>query len=403
MQVTDEHPLSRVLASLEADLDDGADLSLLGLGCADTAAVTARLARVESRLAELRSRVLVHGVETRVEEPSGATSTPVWLAHQTLATRRDAHRQVRLARALDARPAVRAALASGDLRVEQAEAIVHTLDELPDLEPGVMEQAEQAMLAEAARHDAQRLRLIGRHLLEVVAPEIGEERAARALEKEEREAAESARLSMNDDGHGTTHGRFAVPTLHGAMFHKALLSLMKPEHTERRRPAPLRMGQALCELLERLHDRDLPTHGGGGATVVVTMTLQSLRGGLAEAVLDTGDRLSAATARRLACEHGIIPLVLGGRSQVLDLGRRRRLHTRAQRVAMAVRDGHCTAVGCDVPPGLCHAHHDQPWSLGGRTDVASGRLLCPRHHRMVHDPAYDVTPLGSRIELRRRT
>lgn len=72
--------------------------------------------------------------------------------------------------------------------------------------------------------------------------------------------------------------------------------------------------------------------GGTGATVVVTMTLDSLLGGLAEAVLDNGDRISAATARRLACESGIVPVVLGGRSEVLDLGRRRRYHSKAQRI-----------------------------------------------------------------------
>jgi hypothetical protein len=107
-------------------------------------------------------------------------------------------------------------------------------------------------------------------------------------------------------------------------------------------------------------------------------------------VLDNGDRVSAATARRLACEAGIIPVVLGGKSQVLDLGRSRRYHSKAQRVAIAMRDRHCTAQGCDAPPALCHVHHDIPWALGGRTSVKDGRLLCPRHHRAVHDPGRSV-------------
>ena len=63
------------------------------------------------------------------------------------------------------------------------------------------------------------------------------------------------------------------------------------------------------------------------------------------ATLDTGDRISAATARRLACEAGIIPVVLGGRREVLDQGRRKRLFTRAQRIALATRDRGCTAIG----------------------------------------------------------
>jgi hypothetical protein len=73
---------------------------------------------------------------------------------------------------------------------------------------------------------------------------------------------------------------------------------------------------------------------------------------------------------------------------VLDQGRKVRLHTRAQRIAMASRDKTCTATGCTMPASFCHAHHKKPWSTGGRTSVADGTMLCPRHHRMVHDPRY---------------
>ena len=64
------------------------------------------------------------------------------------------------------------------------------------------------------------------------------------------------------------------------------------------------------------------------ATVVVTMTLETLLGAERAATLDTGENLSAGRARMLACEAGIIPFVLGGASQVLDAGRERRFHTR---------------------------------------------------------------------------
>ncbi|WP_420846692.1 HNH endonuclease [Nocardioides caldifontis] len=55
---------------------------------------------------------------------------------------------------------------------------------------------------------------------------------------------------------------------------------------------------------------------------------------------------------------------------------------------MASRDKHCTATSCRIPASFCHAHHKQPWSRGGRTTVRDGTMLCPRHHRMVHDPRY---------------
>lgn len=102
-------------------------------------------------------------------------------------------------------------------------------------------------------------------------------------------------------------------------------------------------------------------------------------------VLDTGQRISPGEARRLACAAGIIPAVLGTRSEVLDLGRRTRLFTPAQKTAIAVRDGGtCTHPGCDQTTGFTDVHHDLEWSQGGTTDLANGRLLCRRHHREHH-------------------
>jgi hypothetical protein len=164
------------------------------------------------------------------------------------------------------------------------------------------------------------------------------------------------------------------------------------------------MGAALCEYIERYPTDRAPDSGGTSATVVVTITLDQLRDALGAGTLDDGGRISATETRRLACEAGLVPAVLGGQSQVLDVGRRKRFHTQAQRLALALRDGGCTAEGCDWPPGLCHAHHDVPWSHGGDTSLANGRLLCPRHHTMAHDPAYTTTRLGTgKLTFTRRT
>ena len=83
-------------------------------------------------------------------------------------------------------------------------------------------------------------------------------------------------------------------------------------------------------------------------------------------------------------------MVLGGKSQPLDVGRGKRLYDLHQRIAIRHRDRHCTAVGCDWPAALCHVHHDVPWSRGGRTDLKDGRLLCPRHHSYAHSPKYEM-------------
>ncbi len=163
-------------------------------------------------------------------------------------------------------------------------------------------------------------------------------------------------------------------------------------------------GRRLTEWIERYPADRLPTAGGISATVVVTMTLDTLVGGLAAASLDTGAVISPGQARRLACEAGIIPAVLDGDSRVLDLGRKQRLHNQPQRIAMGLRDKGCTAEGCDAPPGLCHAHHTLPWSNGGDTTLDNGRLLCPRHHTLAHDPHYATsTRPDGKITFTRRT
>ncbi|MCW2772667.1 MAG: nuclease, partial [Nocardioides sp.] len=194
------------------------------------------------------------------------------------------------------------------------------------------------------------------------------------------------------------------------MLRKALLALAAPKHQAaqgplgERRPGPERMGRAFAEYIQRYPVDQLPHSGGLTATVVVTMGLDTLTGGLKAAQLDTGERISPGLARRLACEAGIIPAVLGGPSEVLDIGRKARFHTAPMRIALTIRDGGCTADGCDWPPGLCHAHHDDlPWSKGGNTSAKDGRLLCPKHHTRAHDPTYTMTRLpGGKVSFTRR-
>ena len=62
-------------------------------------------------------------------------------------------------------------------------------------------------------------------------------------------------------------------------------------------------------------------------------------------MLDTGDRITAGRAGKLACEAGIIPMVLGGDSEILDLGSNKQLHDLNQRIAIRHRDQQCTTLG----------------------------------------------------------
>jgi hypothetical protein len=113
--------------------------------------------------------------------------------------------------------------------------------------------------------------------------------------------------------------------------------------------------------------------------------------------LDSGDRVSPATVRRLACDAQILPIVLGGTGQVLDAGRARRLATGPLRRALVVRDRGCAFPGCDRPARWCQAHHIIGWIRGGRTDLANLVLLCRHHHRLVHEGDWTVRPASDRL------
>ena len=135
---------------------------------------------------------------------------------------------------------------------------------------------------------------------------------------------------------------------------------------------------------------DLPDNGGERPQVVVTVPYAVLRDGIGAATLDDGTAISAAEARRLACDATIIPAVLGGHSQLLDLGRGRRLFTGAARRALALRDRGCAFPGCDRPVGWCDAHHITGWANGGTTTVDNGVLLCGHHHRLIERRHWEI-------------
>jgi hypothetical protein len=408
------HPISVAVSRIEDELKTLRDQPAWSMGPEESRNAMVGLTRLEAQLVELQARV-AHGQTIEVEAESGATSTANWWASATRQTRAGAHRRTRLATALakDIHHPVRVALADGRLLVDQAEVIIAAVDALPEdlVDEDTRSRAQDTLISYAAEHDAKALRILGKRILEVVAPEVGEAHEARLLEQE-REAEAAAVFRMHDDGHGRSHGRFTIPTAYAEMLRKALLAIAAPKHRasvdgrvpEPGRPSAHRMGLAFCEYIAGYPAQDLPDAGGVNATMVVTLDLDTLLGGLKAAQLDTGTRISPTLARRWACEAGIIPAVLGGDSQVLDLGRKRRFHTKARRIALALEQGGCVVEGCDWPPGMCHTHHDQPWSTGGPTDLKNGRLLCPRHHARAHDPAYEVTNLREgKVRFHRRT
>ena len=417
------HPVLDFAQRLVSRLDSVTDAPLMSMRPEDKRAALVALAQGRAQLDALALRLLAEAERCEATVESGAGSAADWVAIETRQVRREARADLRLAEKVEDHEVLGAAMAAGRVNLAQGRAIVASLERLPRTGQFAvsLEQraAAEAHLVElAAEHDAKALRVLGRRVFEVIAPDLAEQFEGRALEREEGEALRRTTLTMWEDDEGTCHGRFRLPVLHGQMLTKMILAISSPSRAvgvagagadggiDPDLPTPVRHGIALTQLLESIPAQAVPRAGGCGATIVVTMTLDQLMAELDAAgvcTLDTGGRISAAEARRLACTAGILPMVLGGQRQVLDVGRKRRSHTEAMRLAMGVRDGGCTAVGCEVPPGLCHAHHDIPWSEGGGTSVKGGRLICPHHHRRIHDPRYQTKHLpGGKVSFHRR-
>jgi hypothetical protein len=133
--------------------------------------------------------------------------------------------------------------------------------------------------------------------------------------------------------------------------------------------------------------------GGGG--VLALVDVHTLVGGLHErsvCELADGTALPVATVRRLACELGIIPVVLDGAGRALDVGRRQRLATEAQRHALLAMHTTCAFPGCTAPVEWCEVHHVEPWEQGGSTDLDNLLPLClvEGHHHLVHDGGWSI-------------
>jgi hypothetical protein len=141
--------------------------------------------------------------------------------------------------------------------------------------------------------------------------------------------------------------------------------------------------EALVSMCRQSVAHDNGRVAGTSVTMMVTTTLEALQTGLGRAKISGVDQpISAGTARRLAADANIIPVVLGTESERLDMGREARLATEAQRRALELRDRGCIWPTCSAPPGWCEVAHRVPWFEGGATDLDDLLLLCPFHHRV---------------------
>ena len=404
------HPAVATALRVASQVEEVLALDPAYMRTADKETALVMWTRVATLVEAERLRLLA--VSGDVADAHGARDAAAWLALETRADGREVRRDLRLAAAMTDRwRTVDDALAQAVITPQQAQVIVRALETLPaGVGDEVLVKAEAWLVDQARSFGPRGLRVLGRKVLEVVAPEVGEDEERKALEAGEARARDRARLTTHRVGDGTTIVRTRIADVAADRLLTYLHAYTSPGHLRSAGgatepdPAPyaVRLGRAFESFLEDVDPERLPLHGGKATSVVVLVDEVKLRAGVGAAATTSGEGLSIGQVRRLACKAGILPAVLDGRSEVLDVGRQRRHFTRSQRLALAVRDQGCRAEGCDMPAAMCEAHHLDPWGAGGRTDLERGILLCSYHHHRVHDPAFRWTLTRQRrVELTR--
>jgi hypothetical protein len=326
-------------------------------------------------------------------------TTRSWLVEEQYLSPDDAGRRMGVARALPFHPRLADAFRTGDVGHDHARVIVGCLRRLPM----PLREVAETELTEAARHaDPTSLSRACRDLrLRLGADEDAEAAAQRMYES--RWATASATFE------GMLHVEAMLDPEAGATLSAALAPLMHQAGEIDERSTAQRRADALVELAQfSLTHAGLPDHNGERPQIVVTIPWAELRDGLTagdpgQATIDGSTPITPQTARMLACDAEILPAVLGGDSEVLDLGRARRHWSPAQRRARRIADAGCVFPKCQAGLDRCRLHHLEYWANGGSTDASNGAHVCRFHHWLVHHTRWTITRnRQGQIEVSRR-
>ncbi|WP_062464542.1 HNH endonuclease [Demequina soli] len=288
---------------------------------------------------------------------------------------------------------VAAAFESGEISAAKAALLRRTLDRIDGGDDGI----ERRIVARAIRLSLADLKKVCEQV--VALWDAGKTKEA---EKRRRDARFLS-LSEGADGMTTLYGKLdpesaaVIATYLDAQVRAGLrtrqeMRLGKAEPGEAGR---LRV-DALVELARHGMRCDQP--GSGVSTeVVIRIGYEDLKKGLGLGECDAiSTPLSGGALRRLAVDAKLLPIVLGSRSQPLDVGYAVRSFTPGQRHALAERDGGCAF--CHRPVAWCNAHHIDWWARDlGPTDLSNGVLLCVTCHHRIHDDGWQVKATATEV------
>lgn len=316
------------------------------------------------------------------------------LARSGRTSRRDAEKASRRAEAYGQVPDLERQRAKGRVSDEHADALASAAGKLND------EQREElfALGDELARHAAASTPgQFARHLGKV-ADTIATDAALECSEQQRAKATLSHGIN-NDTGMGWIRAE-----LHPDDYQKFKRTLRSEVAAIRKRPEydGQRLDQVAATAFMRLvtSKRAAATPPVNVGVLIDLTTITSGRHAETTCEYSDGTPMPIETARRLACDANIIPMVLGGEAQPLDVGRAKRHATPAQRTALRSMHRTCAVGECEREFDDCEVHHLAEWDQHhGPTDLENLLPLCGYHHHRVHEGRWRLQLDASTREL----
>jgi hypothetical protein len=358
----------------------GADLH--ALPAADLLERTASLVAARNMLDAELARTVRRADLAQAAERDGLTSMASWLRGHCRFSPAGAGRLVAAGRTLEQLSAVATACSAVAVTADQVEVlapIVAPANRAAADAQGVDHEAVDTLLAEvAATLPHQDLPRVVAHYLARLHPDGPES-----------DPTEGRSLSIAEHPDGSTTGRWELDPVGSEKVQTALESIAqanRPAGDTRTRAQQL--ADALVQLCDNLlASGTLPFLRTVKPQVLVQILGEDLADpapGPATAAMGFGAVVSAARARRAACDADLTRIVLDPDGVPLDLGRTLRLVPPHLRRAVETRDKGCVFAGCHAPTYWCEVHHLLEWALGGETSLENSGLLCERHHTQVH-------------------
>lgn len=385
-----EHPVLAQQLLVLAGLDGLVEANCWSLSDDDVAAALDNYAAMEARIAAAKLG-LVSEVDGRNLGVQEATSTAGWLRGRLRIHPGEASRMAKLSMAVRSEcQATGVALSAGSLSAGHAQVISEVIEHLPPVDPPTKTHAEVFLIGQAQMLDPLLLRQAGRALIETL---------TMVPDADGRLLAQQQRRDLNRVVAADGMVRYSgwLDSEADATVWAALGPLSAPRPAVEGVPDPRSAGQRRADGLVAMAQvalaaGALPETGRVRPTVSVNISLDALQRRIGGAgLLSTGEVLSPAAARRLACDAKIIPMVLGGASQPLDVGRASRTVPAPMHAALVIRDQACAFPACERLAAWAEAHHVAHWADGGATALDNLVLLCLEHHHAVHHHGWAVS------------